>query len=356
MKETLRETLSAGLAYLGQHPWLKALAIVALGLLAAWIFDLVLTRIVRRFTRRTRTDYDDRLLALIHRPVTVSVTLLAVWLAAAELGFTERWPLATRGLMLTVLIFVWWVFVHRASRLSLEILGHLKDKTPLIQPRTVTLLDNMIKLFVAAGAIYMLLRAWNVDIGPWLLSAGVVGIALGLAAKDSLANLFSGIFILADAPYEKGDFIVLDSGERGEVTDIGLRSTRLLTRDDIEVTVPNAVIANAKIINESGGPWRKERLRVKVGVAYGSDVDKVREVLMDVALKHPKVNEDPEPRVRFRAFGNSSLDFELLGWIDEPVLRGRVLDALNVEVYKRFAANEIEIPFPKRDVYLHRVD
>ena len=88
--------------------------------------------------------------------------------------------------------------------------------------------------------------------------------AVGFAAKDTLANLFGGIFILADAPYKVGDFVVLGSGERGEVTQVGLRSTRILTRDDVEVTVPNAMIANDTIVNESGGPWVKHRVRVRV--------------------------------------------------------------------------------------------
>ena len=188
--------------------------------------------------------------------------------------------------------------------------------------------------------------------GALLAAGGIVGIAVGFAAKDSLANLFSGIFILADGPYQVGDFVVLDSGERGAVTNIGLRSTRLLTRDDVEVTVPNAVIANAKIINESGGPWEKARIRVRVGVAYGSDIDQVRRTLMEVARDNPDLDSDPEPRVRFRSFGESGLDFELLGWIHEPVLRGRVLDALNTEVYKRFQQENVEIPFPQRVVHL----
>ena len=149
---------------------------------------------------------------------------------------------------------------------------------------------------------------------------------------------------------------MLGSGERGEVTQIGLRSSRILTRDDVEVTVPNALIANDTIVNESGGPWIKQRVRVRVGVAYGSDVDRVCEVLQDVAESHPEVESEPEPRVRFRAFGESSLDFELLAWIREPVLRGKVLHALNIAVYKRFADEGIEIPYPKRDVYLHRAE
>jgi small-conductance mechanosensitive channel len=152
-----------------------------------------------------------------------------------------------------------------------------------------------------------------------------------------------------------GDFIVLDTGERGRVTQVGIRSTRLLTRDDIEITIPNNVIANTKIVNESGGPWERERLRIKLGVAYGSDVDRVRAVLLEVAGGVEHVAAEPEPRVRFRSFGESGLDFELLVWIDEPVLRGRTQDALNTAIYKRFQAERIEIPYPKRDVYVREL-
>jgi small-conductance mechanosensitive channel len=111
-------------------------------------------------------------------------------------------------------------------------------------------------------------------------------------------------------------------------------------------------MANAKIINESGGPWEKERIRIKVGVAYGSDVDQVCEVLERVAREHDHVCPEPTPRVRFRTFGDSSLDFELLCWIDEPVLRGKLSHEMNMDVYKTFAREGIEIPYPKRDVYI----
>jgi small-conductance mechanosensitive channel len=122
----------------------------------------------------------------------------------------------------------------------------------------------------------------------WLASAGIVGIAVGFAAKDTLANLFSGVFIMADAPYKIGDYVVLDTGERGEITHIGIRSTRMRTRDDVEVTVPNSIMGNTKIINESGGPYEKYRIRVKVGVAYGSDIDQVEQLLMEIAAANEK--------------------------------------------------------------------
>ena len=136
------------------------------------------------------------------------------------------------------------------------------------------------------------------------------------------------------------------------MTDIGLRSTRILTRDDIEITVPNGVIGNGKIINEAGGPSHGHRIRVAVGVAYGSDVDEVIETLEGVATGHPEILGTPEPRVRFRAFGESSLDFELMGWIAQPVDRGRVTHELNCGVYKALHAANIEIPFPQRDLHV----
>ena len=187
----------------------------------------------------------------------------------------------------------------------------------------------------------------------WLASAGIVGIAVGFAAKDTLANLFSGVFIMADAPYKIGDYIVLDSGERGEVTHIGMRSTRVLTREDIEITIPNSVMGNSKIINESGGPHEKSRCRVAIGIAYNADIDLVRQVLMSIALDEKEyVCLDPEPRVRFRRYGASALEFELLVWIDKPALRGRVIDILNCEIFKRFKQHEIEIPYSKHDLYI----
>ena len=188
----------------------------------------------------------------------------------------------------------------------------------------------------------------------WLASAGIIGIAVGFAAKDTLANLFSGVFIMADTPYKIGDYIVLDDGTglRGKVTSIGIRSTRLLTRDDVEVTIPNAIMGNSKVVNESGGPYPKYRIRVSVGVAYGVDIDEVKTILLSIAQETSEVCNDPEPRVRFRTFGASSLDFELLCWVDNPELRGRVIDTLNSTIYKKFLEQGVEIPYSKQDLYI----
>jgi MscS family membrane protein len=351
--EKTQQALEQSLSFLGDNVALRAGVLVLLAIILAKITDWIITRLLMVWARRTKTSFDDRLIQILHRPVFLSVLLVGLWLATLQLGLSERLYGFTTHTLLTIAILTWLIFAFRACTMLLDIFSALESRFEIVQPRTVSIFDQTTKILLVGGSIYALFLTWGIDVAALLAAGGIIGIAVGFAAKDSLANLFSGIFILADAPYQVGDFIVLDSGERGQVTQIGLRSTRILTRDDIEVTIPNAVIANAKISNESGGHWEKARIRVKVGVAYGSDIDHVREVLMGVARDNPDLDGNPEPRVRFRAFGESSLGFELMGWIRQPVLRGRVLDALNSEVYKRFEQENIRIPFPQRDVHLY---
>lgn len=341
------------LSHTGDNPFVRAGVLVVASLLLALITDQVISRVLKVWARKSSTDLDDRLIEVLHRPVFLSVLIAGLYLALLQLDLEQQTQDNFKHLLMTIVVVIWLVFAFRAASIMLELLSRLEKRFTAIQPNTVSLFDQVFKIVLVGAAVYFLFLIWGVDVGAWLAGAGIVGIAVGFAAKDTLANVFSGLFILADAPYQLDDFVVLDSGERGEVTHIGLRSTRLLTRDDIEITIPNAVMANAKILNESGGRWQKERIRVKVGIAYGSDIDRVEEVLLRVAGDHPEIDDEPEPRVRFRSFGNSSLDFELMGWIHQPILRGRVLHELNSAVYKSFATEGIEIPYPKHDVYLY---
>ncbi|MEZ5332373.1 MAG: mechanosensitive ion channel family protein [Thermoanaerobaculia bacterium] len=334
------------------RPGLRMLIILAVALVVAKLAAWLVGAVARGWAARTKTDFDDRLVEILHRPIFVSVLLAGFWLAAVQVD-PQGWPRRLLvGVLTSVAILVWLVFALQLAGLLLGTLSSAGRRFGWVDQRTLPLFDNLAKGLLIGAAVYFLFLAWGVDVAGWMVSAGVVGIAVGFAAKDTLANLFSGLFILADAPYKLGDFIVLDTGERGEVTHIGLRSTRILTRDDVEITIPNAVIAGSKITNESGGPAAKQRLRVKVGVAYGSDIDRVRAILTEVALREELVVEQPEPRVRMRGFGDSSLDFELLCWVELPVQRGQALDQLYTAVYKRFQAEGVEIPFPQRDVWI----
>jgi len=336
------------------NAYIKAFAIVlASGIAAAivkWIFSAVLSKIVRR----TKTSFDDKLLELLNKPVFYTVLLVGIDIAVHTLKLPGNLEYVLVGLIKTTVLLIWTASAWKFATLSLRELSRLTKSFRFVQPRTLPLFDNLGKIVIFSGAIYFFMLAWDINITAWLASAGIVGIAVGFAAKDSLANLFAGFFIMVEAPYKVGDFINLDSGERGRVSDIGLRSTRLMTRDDVEITIPNSVMAGSKIVNESGGPNEKERIRISVGIAYGSDIELVRKTLIDIAKSNDYVEDEPEPRVRFREFGESELSFQLLFWIEEPVLRGRVIDQLNTEIYRMFKEKKIEIPFPQRTIHMRQ--
>ena len=352
MLETLQADFQPYLHYFGDQPYIQAAIVMCLAYFLAWLVDRIVITTLKRLTEKTRAQLDNHLVGLLHSPIFNSVLLIGAAIAVGIMPLSPGLEQALFSLLLSIAVVIWASFGFRLSRILLRNMAANEERFGLLRAQTLPLFENILAVVIVAIAIYYLFSAWHVDMTAWLASAGIVGIAVGFAAKDTLANLFSGVFILADAPYKIGDYVVLDSGERGEITRIGIRSTRLLTRDDVEVTVPNSVMGNTKIINESGGPHEKFRVRVKVGVAYGSDIDQVRAVLMDIALSDPGVCPQPEPRVRLRTFGASSLDFELLCWVDQPVLRGRILDQLNCAVYKRFIAENIEIPYAKQDLYI----
>jgi MscS family membrane protein len=340
---------------LTRYPAVAALVIAATGLLLALFARGFILFWGLRITRRTKTDLDERLVRLLAAVAGLVIAYVALVAAVQALPLTPTANTIATRLLVSVLILQLMRLGLKAVHVGLLVLGQIRDRFAVVEERTIPLFDIAATIIVVAFAAYALLQVWNIDATAWLASAGVVGIAVGFAAKDSLANLFAGFFIIADAPYRLGDYVVLDSGERGEVTKVGMRSTRILTRDDVEVIVPNSEMANHKIVNESGGRWTKFRIRVKVGVAYGSDVDQVVALLERIARQHDQVCREPEARVRMRGFGDSSLDFELLCWVEEPSLRGLVAHELFMTVYKELRREGIEIPFPQRDVWVRQV-
>jgi MscS family membrane protein len=336
------------------NPYLQALALVVAAAVLGKLADWVLQRVLLGWAARSHSRIDDNLIGLLHGPVVKTVVLGGLLLAYERVDTDPMRDELLERVLHTVVLGLWTLFALRASALLLRSASD-KPGLDLIQTRTFPVFDNVAKTLITAVAIWGVITIWKIPAMPWLASAGVAGIAIGFAAKDTLANFISGIFIIADAPYRVGDYVNLDNGQRGMVTRIGLRSTRILTRDDVEITIPNAIIGNAPIINESAGPSTAHRIRTRVSVAYGTELEPMRELLLKIAIEHPDICDEPVPRVRFRDFGDSGLNHDLLCWIPRPELRGAVIDALNTRIHDDFARAHIEIPFPKRDLYLKQM-
>jgi MscS family membrane protein len=346
------ERFDAFLARFGDSPLVQSAVILAVTLVLAWVAHRLLAFGVGLVARRTRGEIDDRVIELLERPVRVSVVLAGLALVTVRLdpsGLLGAGGLDvtrfTLGVLATIAILLW---ASATVRLSALLLDAVSGRRRFVQSRTLPLFRNLASIVIVGVAIYFVFVAWGIDVSAWLASAGIVGIAVGFAAKDTLANLFAGLFILTDAPYKVGDFITLEGGERGQVTRVGIRSTRIVTRDDVEITIPNSVIADARIVNESGGRWTKERLRVKLNLPYGIDLERIRGLLVELARAEPDVSREPEPRVRVRGFGQLGIEVELLAWIEQPVDRGRVSDALYSAVYRKFVEESIDVPFAQR--------
>lgn len=345
----LPESLQPFWLLITENPAAGALSITLLSYFLAIILRAMVIHLASRVSSITETAIDNAVIDDLRKPVFYTIFFIGLSIAVAVVKLPAGGEVLIK-LLASMIVASWMTAFIKISTLLLRAFSG-ENRYKLVEARTVPIFDLTSKLIIIMVGIYILLLIWGVNPIGWLASAGIAGLALGFAAKDTLANLFSGFFIVADAPYKIGDYIYLDSGERGKVCAIGLRSTRLLTRDDVEITIPNGVIANAKIINESGGP-QNLRIRVVVGVAYGSDVDQVVELLLQAGHANPEVCQSPAPRVRLRGFGASSLDFNLMCWITRPEDRGRIIHELLMSIYKSFNEHQVEIPYAKQDVYI----
>ena len=340
--------------FFSSNPIIYFIFLVLVSIIFAKIIDIIFISLFHRIVKKTNNDIDDKMVEIIHKPIYYSFLFVGLRIAISvkNLALNENIIFVISSIFKTIAIFIWGIALFKIFILLINWYSSKNGNKQSVNLKLLPLFDNLGKIVIFLTGAYFIMISWGVNPVGWLASAGVLGIVLGLAAKDTLSNLFAGIFIMMDSPYKEGDYINLDTGERGYVLSIGIRSTRIMTRDDIEITVPNSVIANAKIINESGGPYENQRIRLSIGVAYGSDIEVVKKILLETAKKCAFVSKDFKPVVRFRVFGDSSLNFELLFWIDKPSDRGKTIDFLNTEIYNSFNSNGIEIPFPQRTVHL----
>lgn len=250
-------------------------------------------------------------------------------------------------------VFAGIAIIHAGSIVTHAIIASSRINEDALDADLIKLLCRLGTLCLLFILFYKVGNHFGIPVTAIFASAGIAGVAVALAARETLANFFGGVSIFMDRPFRTGDYIVLESGERGKVKAVGMRSTRLLTRDNIMISIPNAVITNGKIVNQSL-PTPLFRVKVKIGVAYGSDIDMVEATLLELARKNELAVADPEPRVKFREFGDSALQFEVQCWASRPDRGGRLVHTLSKEIYNTFKEKGIVIPFPQQDVHIHR--
>lgn len=339
--------------------WLKeslqALLIVVLFWGLSRVVRYVLIHWGPRFTSFTATDLDDRILEKITPPVSLLVLFAGLFLAVRSLPLPAKVHVAAAGALFIVNIFILTIIGYRALSELLEwYAARLAEQgREGLDRQLVPLAEKLCTLFLIITALMITLKHFNYDILSFVTALGIGSLAIGMAAKDTLAHVISGFTLMLDRPFRIGDRIQLAGGQMGDVTDIGLRSTKIRTLDNMLLVIPNSDLCNTMVVNQAFPDFRA-RGRINVAVGYGSDVDLVKKVLLETARETEGVMADPVPESYFVSFGDYALNMTLFFWVAEYAKLFSVTDKVNSLIIRRFRENGIEIPFPVRTVIMDK--
>lgn len=333
-----------------------ALFIIFIGIvIAAILFFFV--RWLQNKAGTTHSKLDDILIAALGTPAIIAVLVVSIFLAlhVASLPPELEWILDSKYFDAVYVILGAWVISSFAYNFIKIYGARIAGRTATdIDDRMIALGLIAVKYIVWFSAFLLILYILEIDITPLLAGAGIITLTVALAAQDIFSNFFGGALIAVDKPFKLNDRIQIEQ-YYGDIIQVGPRSTRMRTLDNQIVTIPNSKLVNNYVINYAM-PDTKLKVRLPIGVAYGSNVKKVKEILLGVikesAAKYPYILEDPEPEVFFMEFGASSLDFQMIVWINDFAMIFETKDAINSRIAERFDEEGIVIPFPQMDVHM----
>jgi len=336
----------------------------AIGTIVAGVAVAVIARMIVRwlekFAETTETKWDDIIVAAIGTPVQVGIVAVSIYIALKSFDVVPAqyaWILSGKVLdSIYILLGTWIVasLLHDIVRIYGRQIAETTEGD--MDDRIVDLLELAVRYIVWFAGLMLVMVNLEINITPFLAGAGIAGIALALAAQDLISNFFGGAIITVDKPFKVGDRIQVDT-YYGDVVAIGTRSTRIRTLDGKIVTFPNNKITSSSVVNFSE-PDPRIRYTIPVTVAYGSDVLRVKQILLEIATDAIKntdyFDKDQVPKVFFSEFGDSALKFIIYVWAKAYNLPDEVKDEINTRIAARFAAEGIEIPFPQMDVHMKK--
>ncbi|MGB9080625.1 MAG: mechanosensitive ion channel domain-containing protein [Desulfuromonadaceae bacterium] len=334
---------------------LGALLILAMFWLLSHLIVMMLNKWGRRLTAFTATDLDDRVLQRVIPYVSRLFVVLGAYLAIRSLPLNEKLILIASGVIYIILVVIVCNLIYHlfGELLKWYAAGQEDTAGAAMSLQMMPVAEKIVSLFLMGAALIVVLKHFNYDILSLVTALGIGSLAIGMAAKDTLAHMISGFTIMLDRPFRIGDRIQLVGGQIGDVTDIGLRSTKIKTLDNQLLIIPNSDLCNTMLTNQAF-PNSRAKGRINIGVAYGSDVDLVKQLLVATAGEVGAVLADPPPEAYFASFGDSALNMALFFWVEEYGTLFVVTDKINTLILKRFAEHSIEIPFPTRTVKMQK--
>lgn len=343
------------LFYVGGH-YVSLFGLLAFAALFAT--GLILARFLQSsFVRRlfSRFKLDTNFIAVVTMIMSLAALVVFTVSAINAAGIPLAWDAPLPGvklsllqilLLVVMLVGVFWLSSHTKRFLFNRFLVN-SGLNRSLQYALAQIISNIVLVI----GLLVVLTNTGINLGALAVFAGAIGVGIGVGLQSIASNFLSGLVILAERPISIGDRV--EVGETaGQVQRIHARSTIIVTNDNISIIVPNSKFIDEPVINWSYGDPRV-RFRIPIGVAYGSDIEKVRETLIAVGREHPKALKDPAPSVFLNKFGENSIDLELVVWSTEMSYRPRRFKSdLNFAIEKKFREAGIEIPFPQRDLHI----
>jgi len=333
-------------------------AIIGGSIVAAFVAVGIFSRFLSKLAARTATTLDDKLIAAVKRPgfwliLTVGLYLLVEHLSVAFPGYADWAYEYARGIIwVIVAVQITLVILRLVNVVGLWLTKDVVSRVDSdVYSEFMPLVNRVLRVLVIVIALVTMMSHFSIDVKGLLAVLGVGSLAIALAAKDTIANMISGFIIMVDRPFRVGDRVILDSGEKCDVFQIGLRSTRFKTFENTLIILPNENLLNSKIININY-PDSQIRVKVDVGVAYGSNIEQVKEIIIQCAKDHPKVLDDPEPVAHVINLGDSSVDFTVVGRVDQITDQYTTQNEIRQAIYDKLNEAGIEIPFPQRTVWM----
>lgn len=335
-------------------PWLTLLLFIGVWVVLSYWLARLFDVYVRRLTEKTKTRLDHLLVEALRGPLLVLLLLIGGHIALSAVELT---PKMTRFAQVGLVLATAFVLVFAGTKIYHGLLMEYGQRYEPLKP-SLSMLDLLGKALIILIGLLVTLDTLSISITPLLTTLGIGGLAVALAFRDTLANFFAGLYLLADRPIHVGDYIKIEGGPEGYVESVGWRSTRMRTLKNNIVIIPNSKAAES-IITNYFLPERRMALILPIGVSYKEDSRRVEKVLLEEAKRACGEVEgllaEPAPIVRFvPGFGESSLNFSLIVQVREFADQYLVQHELRHRILERFHKERIEIPFPQRTIHLRQ--
>ena len=329
--------------------WLSPVLIIFAAILFGLIFKKFIHSKLKRFTELSDWEGDDILLESVESQIVLWSFLFSLFLVFKDLSINPEY---SKYILIIIKIILIASITHSMAKLILGLFNLWSNKQSGGFPST-TIFTNIVKITIYVIGLLIILDSVDISIAPMLTALGVGGLAVSLALKDTLSDVFAGLHILLSKKVQPGDFVSLDSGEMGYIQNITWRNTKMLERTNNILHIPNTKLSSAIVKNyDSGDP--SFSVKVFMGVDYNSDLEHVEKITMDVANELHQTLEETnklsKPSFKFRGFGESSIDFAIYFRGNKYGDQNPIIHQFIKKIHKRFKEESIQIPYPIRTI------